>query len=707
MTAGSAEPPSGPPLPSSGTTDLDGGIPGKYRVVRPLRVGGTASIYLAVMRGENAFSREVVIKRPLPHLVADERARLMFVDEAHIAARLQHPNICQVLDLVSREGEVYLVLEYLRGIDLRELIKDCVARQEFLSAELAVWIAAEVASALHYSHEAKGLRGEPLELVHRDVSPKNIRLTFEGSVKLIDFGIARAAGRATETAAGTIKGTLGYMSPEQILGDEIDRRSDVFAFGICLYQMLTCRNPFDGATLRERVRRLTQEPVPNLRSFHPALDEDIERVVSRCLERDPGLRYASMLEVQKDLERYLARLHVVSPRQTLVRHLEAHFAEAQQLDPTLAHALHEASQSTAPIDPTFRLRFPDDPPTNVNGGPVRTGPTFSPPPSEQTTEPENPGDTRRLAAWARARLAGPASWLAGMGLIVGLCGIVFFLRGQFGEPVPVTVRALAPGDGSGIPSGPGPKQSVQGPDKTAPAEGEAPQASSVRSPQPGVQTEVSGPESRAARPSPPAPSSSAPERVSGPPGRSPLSSGSMEAGRRSVEPAAARTPRATTSRGGSSSGRSGGVGMASARGPGPPSRDASDELGGRERARQYFLAARSRERAGRWDEARLLYELAYEASKPRTPSSVYLNLGLLAGRTDDPARSKACLRSYLGLRPDAPEAPRVRTLLATMPQTQRRPCVTPAEGAGARQRYARAGSRIDAWIDQAMQSRLR
>jgi serine/threonine protein kinase len=362
---------------------------GRYHIVKPLKIGGTAAIYLAVMRGENNFSREVVIKRPLPHLVADQRARLMFVDEAHIASRLAHPNICQVLDLVAREDELYLVLEYLRGVDLREILKRCIQLGVMMPPEVAVYIAIEVCSGLDFAHEASGVDGGKLGIVHRDVSPKNIRITDSGSVKIIDFGIARALGRATETAVGTIKGTLGYMSPEQILGDDIDKRSDVFAFGICLFQMLTCRNPFDGPSLKERVRRLTQAPIPPVREFNASLDEEIEGIVMKCLERDLDQRYQRLRDTQMELDRYLARLQVVSPRQRLIRFLEEIFPSLHEADNELKVALTEVSNISGKIDTDQRLVFPDDPPTQSNE--QRTRPTMSS--STASTEPAA-GDTK-------------------------------------------------------------------------------------------------------------------------------------------------------------------------------------------------------------------------------------------------------------------------------------------------------------------------
>jgi serine/threonine-protein kinase len=317
----------------------DGRETGKYQIVEPLKRGGTAAIYLAVMRGENRFSREVVIKRPLPHLVADRRLRSMFIDEAHIASRLSHPNIVQVIDLVAREDEIYLVLEYLKGRDLRELLRRSSELGRKLPIDVSVWIAAEMCAGLDFAHNAADADGRPLNLVHRDVSPKNVRITDRGAVKLIDFGIARVEHRITETAPGSVKGTLGYMSPEQVMGEEVDRRCDVFSAGICLFQMLTARNPFDADNLQERVQRLVHSPIPKVAEFTPEIDSRLEQIVQRFLERDLQGRYQTAGEAQRDLEAYYADLSLASPRQRAVELLEEMFPDIHENHPRLKELL--------------------------------------------------------------------------------------------------------------------------------------------------------------------------------------------------------------------------------------------------------------------------------------------------------------------------------------------------------------------------------
>jgi serine/threonine protein kinase len=322
-------------------------VGGKYQVIEPIKTGGTALIELAIMRGENNFSREVVLKRPLPHLLADRSLRAMFLDEAHLASRLAHPNVVQVIDLVARDDEIFLVLEYLRGRDLREVIKRGTERGRVVPPDIAAYITAEAAAGLGYAHDATTPDGVPLGLVHRDVSPKNLRITDNGAVKVIDFGIARAEFRQSETAPGSVKGTLGYMSPEQVLGEAVDRRSDIFSLGICLFQMLTGRNPFDGGTLRERVSKLIQEPIPHVRELVPDVDARLEAIVERALERDLDRRYPRMEALARDLEAYLADLRLASPRQRLVAHLESLFPDLHQLPPRLQEALSNSSSLSA------------------------------------------------------------------------------------------------------------------------------------------------------------------------------------------------------------------------------------------------------------------------------------------------------------------------------------------------------------------------
>jgi eukaryotic-like serine/threonine-protein kinase len=707
---------------------------GKYHIVRPLKVGGTAAIYLAVLRGENNFSREVVIKRPLPHLVADNRARLMFIDEAHIASRLSHPNICQVLDLVARSEELYLVLEYLRGVDLREVLKRSMELGRLIPIEVCAWIAIEVCAGLDFAHEAVAIDGTLLNLIHRDVSPKNIRLTDAGSVKVIDFGIARAMNRATETAAGTIKGTLGYMSPEQIMGDEIDRRSDIFAFGICLFQMLTCRNPFDGPTLKERVRRLTQAPVPSPREFNAALDPEIEGIVMKCLERDLDARYQRMRDVQVDLDRYLAKLQVVSPRQKLIDFLEEIFPSLHETDPELKLALTEISTVTGKIDTSQRLRFPDDPEHSSGTSPTsasaqsasssRSAATRSAAASDtvstikdeqvsRTAQRAAPngqaahdtllrGDAPRsspnadasaLAGQAGATIDGSSSIstvlasrpirLGGVGLILAIAAALAALTVIWWSDHRVSTSPI--GEESPAQAAPyAPEREGYG----AIARTEA-----RTSPTPGIRSGAEPNSAHAlaeARGAGGKPNEEAASPAA--PGPKPNAEGSSPTAAEPV-PAAHPANGAEASKGGK---RANGSSAGSSR-----------IETTKDRARLYFLTGARLENAGKSEEALFMYVLAFSESGKNVNPAIYKNLGILFHNAQEIAKAKACFRAYIERNPGAPDAEVIHGRIGSYPATKTVACVDGGDVQRARKRLARAGAVVDSWVNETIQQRLR
>src|SRR5688500_5151049 len=230
-----------------------------------------ATLYLGQRSGAAGFAKNVAIKVVHPHLSDDPQFVRMFVDEALLSARIQHPNVAHVEELGEAEGTYFLVMEFVHGVSLSSLIRALARRKRRIAPELAVAIAIQVADGLHAAHETRGPNGEHLGVVHRDVSPQNVLLSYTGHVKLIDFGIAKAEGRTQSTAAGSIKGKFRYMSPEQALGRTVDRRSDVYALGIVLWEMLTGRNCFDGTNdllVLDKVRNPQIEP-PS--TYTPAL----------------------------------------------------------------------------------------------------------------------------------------------------------------------------------------------------------------------------------------------------------------------------------------------------------------------------------------------------------------------------------------------------------------------------------------------------
>lgn len=306
---------------------------GRYRLVKKIAVGGMAELYLARVSGAGGFEKDVVVKRMLPQHAERDDLSAMFLDEARIAATLQHPNVVQVYDAGEAGGECYIAMEFLDGTDLRTLRKVLADRRAPLPWEHAVYIASSVAAGLHYAHEKRGADGEPLGIVHRDVTPHNVFLTRDGGVKLVDFGIAKARGRLTETVEGTLKGKLAYLSPEQCAGDPVDRRSDVYSLGILLYELTTGRRLYQSSSDLELMREIIHGEVEAPSGFMEYPDE-LEHILLDCLAKDPDDRYPSARDVQLALEGF-ARRHGL---------MLSSLAFADFLDPLLDDAERIAEQ---------------------------------------------------------------------------------------------------------------------------------------------------------------------------------------------------------------------------------------------------------------------------------------------------------------------------------------------------------------------------
>src|SRR5579864_4679625 len=229
---------------------------GKYEIIKRLATGGMAEIFLARVSGLPGFQKMVVIKRILPQLATNNDFVEMFLDEARIAATLQHPNVVQMYDVGVVDGNYFIAMEYLHGEDVRSMMKALVRKEQRLPIEHALNIVIGVASGLHYAHEKVGFDGKALEIVHRDVTPQNIIVTYDGAVKLLDFGIAKASNRFGETRFGTLKGKVPYMSPEQCRSENLDRRTDVFSLGIMLYELTLGRRLYRAKSEFEVMKKI-------------------------------------------------------------------------------------------------------------------------------------------------------------------------------------------------------------------------------------------------------------------------------------------------------------------------------------------------------------------------------------------------------------------------------------------------------------------
>jgi serine/threonine protein kinase len=281
---------------------------GKYRVVRRLAVGGMAEIYLAEARGIEGFTKHVVLKRILPQFAQSETFVRLFLNEARVSATLDHPNIATVYDIGEADGVYFFTMEYLHGEDLGHLLREMVARQARLPLEHALTIGVGVAAGLHAAHEKRSPDGRPLGIVHRDVSPSNVVVTYDGGVKLCDFGVAKITSQAELTSTGTLKGKVSYMSPEQCNNEGLDRRSDIFALGVLLYELTTQTRLFKGDSEAATLKMVLDADIAPPSTRIPDYPADLEATILKALHRDRQDRYATARELQIALEE-VARAH--------------------------------------------------------------------------------------------------------------------------------------------------------------------------------------------------------------------------------------------------------------------------------------------------------------------------------------------------------------------------------------------------------------
>lgn len=261
-----------------------------------------ATVYIGRMSGAAGFSRTVAIKRLHPHLAADSTFLAMFVDEARLAARIRHPNVIDTLDVVAEGGELFIVMDFVLGETLAKLVRLAAARSIQLPPPVVSTIIIGALEGLHAAHEAVNERGEPLGIVHRDVSPQNILVARDGVPRVLDFGVAKARGRIQETEGSELKGKLAYMAPEQLTRQSVDRRCDLFAMGVVLWEALTSRRLFAGEDAASTLYAIINEPVAPPSSIVPSLPPALDQVVLRALDRDPSRRYATAQEMALALE---------------------------------------------------------------------------------------------------------------------------------------------------------------------------------------------------------------------------------------------------------------------------------------------------------------------------------------------------------------------------------------------------------------------
>jgi phosphate transport system substrate-binding protein len=382
---------------------------GDYRLIATLGRGGMAEVFLAVRGGMEGFHKLVVIKQLRSDLLAQPQAakfRALLLDEARLAARLSHPNIVQTFEVGDQQGQPWLAMEYLDGQPLSQVLTRARRAGRPLPVDLALQVVVDALAGLGYAHDLADFDGTPLRIVHRDVSPQNVFWTYDGAIKLVDFGVAKFALNTAETEVGIVKGKLTYMAPEQARGQPIDRRADLFVAGILLWELLAGRRLLRAPTQVASLERLLFEQLPSLSQVRPDLDPELARICERALERDVDRRYATAAEMRADLERVLADR---APRRA---DLEA-FIQPLFVDDRaeITRRIREAIAGRELISLS-----PSEPP--ATDGETAAGPRTRRAPSTLTAETETTAAPAGSVIQVAAATPGRRRWLVGLGIAV-------------------------------------------------------------------------------------------------------------------------------------------------------------------------------------------------------------------------------------------------------------------------------------------------
>jgi eukaryotic-like serine/threonine-protein kinase len=308
--AAAPEPPVGPPASSLGSDAMDAPRTlGRYELRHALGTGGMASVHLALVRSSEGFHKAFAVKRMHPHLAQISGYAAMFIDEARIASRIEHPNVCAVVDFGEVDGELFMAMELLMGEPFGRLL----ARLGRLSPDqrsgarpLMVSLLADACEGVHAAHELETPEGVPMRVVHRDISPHNLVVTYDGVMKVLDFGVARSAGQRHQTVTGEVKGKFSYMAPEQMRGEAVDRRADVWSLGVVLWETLAARPLFRRGNQSETILAVLSGEVPSLTGVEPAVDPELDAIVRRALSPDPSHRYPTARALARALRGWVA-----------------------------------------------------------------------------------------------------------------------------------------------------------------------------------------------------------------------------------------------------------------------------------------------------------------------------------------------------------------------------------------------------------------
>jgi serine/threonine-protein kinase len=379
---------------------------GRYTLLNPLATGGMGAVYLARMAGAEGFQKLVVIKKILPQLAREPAFVERFLDEARMVVQLQHGSIAQILDMGCEDGQYYIAIEFVDGKDLRKIAARARELQRPMPPALALFILVRVLDALAYAHRKKDEQGRELNLVHRDISPQNVIVSYEGEVKVIDFGLAKSAQTLDRTRPHMLLGKFFYMAPEQVRHQPVDRRVDLYAAGICLWELLAGKNPFDEARPQQIMRAVASPDIARIRSLRPELPESLEQALLKALAVDPGQRFATAEEMRGRLSATMLELDTSSGPESLAALMHGYFGPEYESERRMIAAL--ARVKAEPADPASAPLAPEaqaEPAPRLEEGaptPAQTGPDL------RSAHAAGGGPRRSTPSSTRAARASPS-----------------------------------------------------------------------------------------------------------------------------------------------------------------------------------------------------------------------------------------------------------------------------------------------------------
>ncbi|MGD0487628.1 MAG: protein kinase [Syntrophorhabdales bacterium] len=454
---------------------------GKYLLLDNMATGGMAQLFLAKIIGIQGFEKLIAIKMILPHFAREKELVSSFIDEAKLAALLNHQNIVQIYDFGNIEDSYFISMEYLLGKDLRAIWHKAKEKDRPISLENALYIVSRACSGLSYAHELKDFQGKPLSIIHRDISPQNIFVTYQGDVKILDFGIAKAASQSTVTQFGMIKGKVAYMSPEQAAGKAIDQRSDLFSLGIVLYELITQNRMFTGDSTMQILTKVREAEYDSPESVSAGLPAKVYAIINHAIAKEPEQRYQSCSEMLADLEECMAELSLRRTARGLGLYMKDLFEEEIAGEDRTIRELSGLGRTEEKETPP---PLPPEPvPQQAASGPAPSQPepskekrpsgTGAPEPSEEAERPPTAGELPLdLAESAPKKKGAPrrAPLYAGIGalIVVAILAFSFWPKNRAPSPAPENKTVSRPATASPSPASPAPTAPQAVPNKPQP-----------------------------------------------------------------------------------------------------------------------------------------------------------------------------------------------------------------------------------------------